>query len=245
MSYKVKWSLPRLMQALHENVEQDLKSTREALAHSSAKGESSEAVWTTLFTKYLPHRYAVAKATIVDSNGQFSEQIDLVLFDRQYTPLIFEHHGQIIVPAEAVYALFETKQEIRADYVRYAQKKASSVRRLHRTSAPVQTIDGCRTATPQAMLAGFLAFETNWKTAMIGKNLAPLLAADQGEGRLDFGCVAAYGTFGCEGADSLTWAPHRKATTCFLLELITRLQRMGTAPAIDMAAYARWLVRES
>jgi hypothetical protein len=245
MSPKVKWSLPRLMQVLHEGVEQDLKATREALAHSSAKGNSSEAVWTTLFTKYLPQRYAVAKATIVDSNGQFSDQIDLVLFDRQYTPLIFELHDQIVVPVEAVYALFEAKQEIRADFVRYAQQKVASVRRLHRTSVPVQTIDGQRTATPQPILAGFLAFENKWKTAMLGKHLSPLLAADQGEGRLDLGCVAAYGTFGCQGADCLTWTHHHKATTCLLLEIITRLQRIGTAPAIDMAAYAHWLVREN
>lgn len=239
------WSLPRLMQALHERVEQDLKASREALAHPLAKGDSSEAVWTTLFTKYLPQRYAAAKATIVDSNGQFSHQIDIVLFDRQYTPLIFEHHDQIIVPVEAVYALFEAKQDIRANFVRYAQEKVGSVRRLHRTSVPVQTIDGPRTATPQPILAGFLAFESSWATTPIDKYLSPVLAADQQEGRLDFGCIAAYGTFGCQGADCLSSTPHDKATTCFLLELITRLQRMGTVPAIDMAAYARWLARES
>ena len=242
MSHKLEWSLPRLMQALHERVEQDLKITREALAHPSAKGDSSEAVWSTLFTKYLPQRYAVAKATIVDSNGRFSDQIDIVLFDRQYTPLIFEHKNEIIVPAEAVYALFEAKQDIRPRYVRYAQQKVATARRLHRTSVSVQTIDGPRTATPQPILAGFLAFESNWKTADIGKYLSPLLAADQNEGRLDFGCIAAYGTFGCAGADCVTSAPHDKATTCFLLELITRLQRAGTAPAIDMSAYASWLV---
>jgi hypothetical protein len=241
MSPKSDWSLPKLMRAQHERVEQDLKASREAVAHPSAKGDSSEAVWTSLFTRYLPQRYAAAKATIVDSNRQFSDQIDIVLFDRQYTPLIFEHHGQVIVPVEAVYALFEAKQDIRAHFVKYAQRKVSSVHRLHRTSVPVQTIDGQRTATPQPILGGFLAFESKWTAATIGKNFPPLLAADQGEGRLDFGCIASHGTFGCEGADYVTWAPHRRATTCFLLELITRLQRMGTAPAIDMGAYARWL----
>ena len=245
MTFKVDWSLPRLMQALHERIEQDLKTAREALGHPVAKGDGSEAVWTTLFRKYLPQRYAVDKATIVDSNGQFSDQIDIVLFDRQYTPLIFEHHNQIIVPAEAVYALFEAKQEIRANFVRYAQQKVATVRRLHRTSAPVRTIDGRRTAKPQPILAGFLAFENSWKPATTEKYLSPILAADQKEGRLDLGCIAAYGTFGCEGANCVSSAPHDKATTCFLLELITRLQRIGTAPAIDMAAYARWLVREN
>ena len=47
------------MQALHERVAQDLKTAREALGHPVAKGDGSEAVWTTLFRKYLPQRYAV------------------------------------------------------------------------------------------------------------------------------------------------------------------------------------------
>lgn len=245
MSHKSEWSLPKLMQALHERVEQDLKTARETLAHPGAKGEGSEGVWTALFTKYLPQRYAVAKATIVDSKGRFSDQIDIVLFDRQYTPLIFEHQNQIVVPAEAVYAVFESKQDIRRAFVRYAQRKVASVRRLYRTSAPVRTIDGRRTAKPQPILAGFLAFENTWTPATIGKNLSRILAAEQKEGRLDFGCIAAYGTFNCQGANRVISTPHDKATTCFLLELITRLQRIGTAPAIDMGAYARWLVRES
>ena len=45
MSFKVDWSLPRLMQALHKRVEQDLKTAREALGHPVAKGDGSEAVW--------------------------------------------------------------------------------------------------------------------------------------------------------------------------------------------------------
>jgi hypothetical protein len=244
MGFKVVWSLTRLMQALHERVEQDLKTAREALGHPVAKGDGSEAVWTTLFRKYLPQRYAVSKATIVDSNGKFSDEIDIVLFDRQYTPLIFEHKNQIVVPVEAVYALFEAKQDIKAGYVRYAQRKVATVRRLHRTSAPVQTIDGRRTAKPQPILAGYLAFENCWAPATTGENLSCVLAEDQKDGRLDFGCIAVYGTFSRDGANRVVATPHDKAATCFLLELITRLQQIGTAPAIDMTAYARWLAGE-
>src|ERR1700688_4378041 len=105
------WSLPRLMQGLHERVEQDLKIARETLGHPVAKSDGSEAVWTSLFKKYLPQRYAAAKATIVDSEGHFSDEIDVVLFDRQYSPLIFQHENEIVVPVEAVYGVFESKQE--------------------------------------------------------------------------------------------------------------------------------------
>ena len=244
MAFKVVWSLPLLMRALHERVEQDLKTAREALGHPVAKGDGSENVWTALFKKYLPQRYAVGKGTIVDSKGRFSDQIDIVLFDRQYTPLIFEHHDQIVVPVEAVYALFEAKQDIKAGYVRYAQRKVASVRRLHRTSAPVRTIEGRRRAKPQPILAGYLAFENTWAAARTGANLSCVLDSEPKEGRLDFGCIAAYGTFSRKGANRIVSTPSDKAATCFLLELITRLQRMGTAPAIDMGAYARWLGKD-
>jgi VIT1/CCC1 family predicted Fe2+/Mn2+ transporter len=96
---------------------------------------------------------------------------------------------------------------------------------------------------PQPILAGFLAFENGWKSDP-RDFLAKALSRDQGDGRIDIGCIAAYGTFGCEGADCQTSSQHDKAVTSFLLDLITKLQRIGTAPAIDMAAYSRWLQRD-
>jgi hypothetical protein len=237
------WKLPALMKNLHDRVSQELKSAREAIGHAGAKGDGSEKVWHKLFRTYLPGRYAVDKATIMDSSGSFSDEIDVVLYDRQYTFLIFELEGiGKVIPAEAVYAVFESKQEASAPYIEYAQNKAATVRRLQRTSAEVMTIDGLRRATPQPILAGFLAFESTWKSDA-ASYLSKALARDQGDGRLDLGCIAAYGTFGCEGTDCQMTKEHDKAVTCFLLDLITKLQRIGTAPAIDMTAYAAWLKR--
>jgi hypothetical protein len=235
-----KWSLPILMQGLHDRVTNDLKTARAAIGHPGAKGDGSEKVWQKLFKTYLPMRYAVDKATIMDSSGAFSQEIDVVLYDRQYSFLIFELEGVKVIPVEAVYAVFESKQEINADHIEYAQVKAASVRVLHRTSAEVMTIDGPKTAVPQPILAGFLAFENGWKSDP-RTFLAKALSKNQADGRLDMGCIAAYGTFGCEGADCQTSIQHDKSVTSFLLDLITKLQRIGTAPAIDMAAYSRWL----
>jgi hypothetical protein len=198
-------------------------------------------VWIDLFRKYLPKRYAIDKATICDSEGKFSDQIDVVVYDRQYTPLIFEQQAQLVIPAESVYAVFESKQEINGAFVEYAQAKIRTVRSLHRTSAKIRTIDGLRTAELQPILGGFLAFESGWTTNPPDQFLSPFLLKDKELGRLDVGCVAAYGTFGCQGTDCFSTVSHDKAVTCFLLDLITKLQAIGTAPAIDMGAYARWL----
>jgi hypothetical protein len=238
---KRKWTLPTLMAGLHQRVAQDLKIARETLGHPVAKGDASQEIWISLFKTYLPERYRAATATVCDSKGNFSDEIDVVIFDRQYTPFIFNFKNQLVIPAEAVYAVFEAKQEITAPNIKYAQEKIASVRRLHRTSGDVQTVDGLRKGIrPKPIIGGFLAFECRWKKP-IDKTLGLALRIDQEEGRIDLGCIAAYGTFGCEGADCVSSAPHAKATTCFLLEVISQLQKAGTVPAIEMGEYARWL----
>ena len=102
----------------------------------------SENVWLDLLNTYLPKRYQAAKAHVVDSNGTFSDQIDVVVYDRQYSPFIFRYEEQTIIPAESVYAVFEAKQTLNKEHIEYAREKVASVRRLHRTSLPIPHAGG-------------------------------------------------------------------------------------------------------
>lgn len=136
------WSLPQLLAGLHDEIHQRLETVRNTLGHPGTKGDASERVWLELLQKYLPQRYQAAKAHVVDSKGAFSQQIDVVVFDRQYSPFIFHCEGEVIVPAESVYGVFEAKQAINATQVTYAQVKIASVRKLHRTSLPIPHAGG-------------------------------------------------------------------------------------------------------
>ena len=124
------WSLSQLLGGLHDDIQKRLEIARASFGHPGTKGDASEAVWLKLLETYLPQRYQAAKAFVVDSKGAFSDQIDVVVFDRQYSPFIFSYEGQTVVPAESVYAVFEAKQTVNADLIRYAQQKVASVRRL-------------------------------------------------------------------------------------------------------------------
>jgi hypothetical protein len=231
------------MKSLHDRVTNDLRTARESLGHPVALGDGSEAVWGKLFESYLPKRYRTERGTIVDSRGSFSEQIDVVIFDRQYSPFILNFNGQLVIPAEAVYAVFEAKQVATRPNVSYAQRKAASVRRLYRTSVDVETIDGKRKGKiPQNIICGFLAFDCRWKRPF-GKTLTRVLDIDQTDGRLDLGCIAAHGTFGCGTGNCRSFNHDTKCVTTFLLELMSRLQECGTVPAMDFRAYAKWLNR--
>ena len=236
------WSLPQLLSGLHDDIEQRLSIARKSFGHPGTKGDASEGVWLQLLQTYLPQRYQAATAHVVDSLGAFSDQIDVVVFDRQYSPFIFHFQGQTIVPAESVYAAFEAKQAISAAQVAYAQNKVASVRKLHRTSLPIPHAGG--TYPPKALphiIGGLLTFESDWSPAL-GQPLTDALEAGDPTGQLDLGCVAAHGIFGCVSAgDCYTFMPQGKPATSFLFELIARLQASATVPMIDIRAYAVWL----
>ncbi len=234
------WSLPVLLKGLHLGIEQRLIVARELFKHPVMKGDASELIWLEFLKVYLPTRYQATRAVVVDSHGQFSDSIDIVVHDRQYTPFIFNHEGQSVVPAESVYAVFEAKQSLNASQVSYAADKAASVRRLHRTSLAVPNIYGKAEPKPlQPILAGLLTLESDW-TPAFGLPFQKAIAQLGTERVLDIGCVAAHGMFTQKDkliVENLGGTP----TTAFLLELISQLQELATVPMIDVRAYAAWL----
>jgi hypothetical protein len=236
------WSLSTLLAGLHDDIQQRLDTARKSFGHPGTKGDASESIWLELLQTYLPERYRAATAHIVDSKGIFSDQIDVAIFDRQYSPFIFHYQGKMIVPAESVYAVFEAKQSINAAQVAYAQEKVASVRRLHRTSLPIPYAKGTYPPKPLIpILGGMLTFESDWKPAF-GKPMSDALDSADDEGRLNIGCVAAHGYFS-RAPESITYETvvGGKPATAFLLQLISMLQFSGTVPMIDVQAYAQWL----
>ena len=234
------WSLPKLLASLHRDIQARLENVRESFGHPGTKGTASETVWLELLRTYLPQRYRAETAHVVDSRGAFSQQIDVVVFDRQYSPLVFQYEGQVVVPAESVYAVFEAKQSINGEQVEYAKKKVASVRHLHRTSLPIPHAGGTYPPKPLSrVLGGLLTFESEWKPPL-GNALVDALNGDENL-RLDLGCVAAHGTFTCNSDGTFSVTKGGKPATAFLLELIARLQMSATIPMIDVRAYAQWL----
>lgn len=235
------WSLNRLLAGLHDDIERRLATARTTFGHPTTKGDASERVWNELLKSYLPERYRSARAHVVDSQGMFSDQIDVLIFDRQYSPFIFHYEGQMIVPAESVYGVFEAKQSINASEVTYAREKVASVRRLHRASLPIPHAGG--TYPPKDLpyvLGGLLSFESDWSPAL-GEPLLNALSSSSDDERLDLGCVASHGIFCLDGSNKTILRLKDKPATAFLFELIARLQDSGTVPMIDIRAYAAWL----
>lgn len=238
--------LRRLLIGEQEKLERDFTSVRDALDHPGAKGDGFEAAWTRVIGGFLPRRYAVGRAFVVDADGKSSDQIDLVIHDRQYCPLFFKSGGHLYLPAESVYAVFEVKPELSKETIDYAAKKIESVRALRRTSGEIPYAAGEYERKPLFdIMGGILAGVGEWQDPL-GPRLEAALA--DAPGRLQMGCTFKDGAFDVDwdgDKPELVRSEPDAGLIFFLMRLFTRLRAMATVPAIQLEEYARHLERSS
>ena len=140
------------------------------IIHNGDRGEVNEQFFIDFLRAYLPNRYTVEKAIVIDSRGNVSHSIDIVVFDRQYTPTLMDNDKHRYVPDEAVYAVFECKPRIDKGYLEFAGKKVESVRRLFRTTVDIHHAGGVFKAKPLSpILWGILAIDFEWSDGLSEK----------------------------------------------------------------------------
>ncbi len=132
-----------------------------------------------------------------------------------------------------------------ATEVEYAGDKIASVRKLHRTSIPIEHAGGTYPAKAlQPILGGLLCLKSSWSVPF-GEPFLDHLNKLPLEGRLDLGCAAENGVFEVDytASEKLSLRIHDQNSPLayFLLRLIAKLQGMATVPCLDIMAYANWL----
>lgn len=209
--------------------------------HGPTVGDDSELNWRQMLSAVLPNRYAVEKAFVIDADGSMSEQLDCVIHDRQYSPLLFTIGNASYIPAESVYAVFEVKQEIRREDLLYAGQKVASVRRLRRTSTTIVHAGGTFAARPAPqILGGLLALDCSWASGF-GDAFRKRMEEWTDRERLDLGCALNHGAFALswdeKGDYGLELCEADRALIWFVVKLLQSLQAMGTVPAVDYDEY--------
>ncbi len=266
MSNKI--NIADLFSGLQNQMVAQLNTNRKFILHSGSKGDSLENVWIEWLRKYLPNRYCVDKAIIVDSNGDLSHQIDLVIYDQQYTPFVFTQNGIHYIPAEGVYAVFEVKPDLQGNvsadnFFEYAGKKIESVRKLKRTSVGIINAGIEYPARPLTKIIGGVLSSTNSYTHSNNDTIISHLKNLKDLQTIEMGCAVDYGSFyvNYEGEEdiknrkfeerifnyyssrkfeSVTFSNKENSLVTFFLQLTRYLQQtIGTVAAIDLNAYSK------
>lgn len=260
--------ISELFNSLQTQMVAQLNTNREFILHPGSKGDSLENVWIEWLRKYLPSRYCVDKAIVIDSSGDLSHQIDLVIYDQQYTPFVFTQNGIIYIPAEGVYAVFEVKPDIKGNvgddtFILYAGKKIESVRSLKRTSSDIINAGVPMKARPLTKILGGILTSSNSFSHSSNETIEKHISKLSGLQTIEIGCIVDYGAFyvnykGEENKneenlqkriidyysnrtiEKITFSEQRNSLVTFFLQLTRYLQQgIGTVAAIDLNEYAK------
>ncbi|MDE0470553.1 MAG: hypothetical protein OXH57_01320 [Ekhidna sp.] len=252
--------LKDLFAGLQKQVEARFSTNRKFIKHPGSKGDSLENVWISWLGEYLPNRYCIDKAFVIDSKGHLSQQLDLVIYDQHFTPFVFKQDGVMYIPAEGVYAVFEVKPEISKEYIEYAGEKIKSVRQLYRTSTNI--IDRGKSHDPRPLtkiIGGLLAIDSTISIETVEKHLNSLAELQS----FDMGCAVKTASFyieyeGKEDAQikdcneriysyynarrmrNIKFSKPEYSLVTFFLQLSRYLQQsIGSVAAINLNAYAK------
>src|SRR3989339_81949 len=222
-----KINIQKLFNALDCEMRQKLSSKIDEIYHPSAKGSEAELNWIGLLRNYLPERYSVDSGFVVDHEGNISEQIDVIIYDRHFTPFIFRGENIVYIPAEGVYAVFEVKPELNKANYDYAVKKLNSVKHLKRTSASFVHILGKDKKELFDVMGGILTKENGsqsvYEGLKSGSELSLVLCLDCG--------------IKVVGKESILVQDKEPILAFFLLKLIEYLRMLGSVPALEVDKY--------
>lgn len=263
-----KVSIGELFEGLQTQMIAQLSVNRQFITHPGSKGDALENAWINWLKIYLPNRYSVDKAIVIDFEGNTSHQIDIVIYDNWYTPFIFSQDGFHYIPAEGVYAIFEVKPDINGSvdgksYIQYACEKIESVRLLQRTSTSM--INSGIPTSPRALtkIIGGILTSTNTFTHRDNNTIEKHINDHTGFKGLDIGCIADYGSFyvdylgkedinltdfnerytnyyGSRTINKIIFSQTNNSVVSFFLQLTRYLQQaIGTVPAINLNAYSK------
>lgn len=221
-----KINIKKLFSALDEEMRLKLSSKIDEIYHPTAKGDESELNWI-LLRAYLPERYTVDSGFVVDHKGNISEQIDIIIYDRHFTPFIFRGENVVYIPAEGVYAVFEVKPHLDTTNFNYAVKKLKSVRKLKRTTASFTHILGQDKKELFGIIGGILTKETKSKKCFndikTTSDLSIILS-------LNCGIKIING-------ETMETQEKESVLAFFLLKFIEKLRGLGSVPALEADKY--------
>lgn len=99
------------------------------LIHSGEFGVYREKIVKDLIEPFLPSRLAVGSGFIITSNDKISTQCDLIIYDKDNTPLI-ESDEQRFFPIETVVGVIEVKSKLTKATLKEALIKLSNIKKL-------------------------------------------------------------------------------------------------------------------
>ena len=158
-------------------LEAEVDTFNRLIDHQGEKGRENELSLARIIEKLIPSRYGIGSGLLIDSEGNYSKQIDIVVFDSSNEPTLMAQTNQVLFPVENVLLCIEVKTTVDKSEIDDATSKMRSIRELR-----------TRGRLPSFCLFGYSA-------AVSAKTLASHLQNSQDNYPIDFSCILQLGLF--------------------------------------------------
>jgi hypothetical protein len=127
-------NLTELFVQISHQMKAELKSARSAASHAGIKGTAFENIVKNFLSRHVPERLGICTGQLVDSTGNMSKQLDIIIYDKAYTPVLFKSEGIQVIPNECAYAVIEVKATLEASTLPSILANMLSVKDLKKTA---------------------------------------------------------------------------------------------------------------
>jgi len=128
----MEFNIKDIFQSVAKQMRIDFEESRLALNHPTLKGDSAEEIVKNFLNKYFTKNLSITSGLIIDSNGKFSKQQDIIICDADKTPILYEKKDIRVVPVETVYAVIEVKSKLKKNSIPSIIDNALSVKNMEK-----------------------------------------------------------------------------------------------------------------
>lgn len=145
--------------------------------HQGEKGRENELSLARVLERLVPSKYGIGSGLLIDSEGNYSKQMDIVVYNNSEEPALLAQTNQVLFPVENVKLCIEVKTTADKQEIEDAVKKMTSIRDLKSTGTH-----------PSFAFVGYQA-------SQMAKTIAGHLKVGAQNDRLDFACILQLGMF--------------------------------------------------
>lgn len=127
-------NIKEIFDEVSNQMSSELKLSRTSLNHPTMKGDVAETIFRSFLRKYLPNNLDISTGILVDTEGNSSKQLDVIISDTAKTPIFFENSNHRIIPIECAYAVMEVKTKLNKNELEKSFKNMKSIRKLKKTA---------------------------------------------------------------------------------------------------------------
>jgi len=104
--------LDKLFDSVAETLKIKFEKQAKILGHPGEVGTGRENVLKSILSTYIPKRYVIDSGFVVDALGKRSKQMDIVIYEANYTPVFEIVEGKKFFPCETVVAVGQVRTTI-------------------------------------------------------------------------------------------------------------------------------------